>query len=205
MVVFNELRISDDKKSLIVDCNIEGLKVYDNMYIQSVTVYHYKNASNCGLPLDQDKVITMLDNDENTSLQSFRGCVSKEQIKSIGVDGFEVEMFLVKVKCAGNMGIEVVLYPCGTDNTVDIAVVPDWEFLYSTGMRYVARFAGKCGDPCEIPDGFNNFVMLWFALKLAFETSDYAQMFALWDKIRALRFVDPNGSVFTATSGCGCK
>ena len=50
MVTFNELRICEDGNYLIVDCEIDNVDVYKDMYIQNIYLEHYKDASALGMP-----------------------------------------------------------------------------------------------------------------------------------------------------------
>ena len=203
MVVFNELRLSDDKKKLIIDCGIEGLNVYDGLYINTIYLEYYKNIQDSLTP--SDKAILVYDHDEDgRDEQLLRICVSEDSLTSdFGTKKFEAGLFYVIVQCDGpssalaNLGT----LSCGFDNTTDIGVVLDWKLLFDFGMQYIFKLGTSCEFDCSDTTGFDSFSILWNAIKLAVSTCDYDVLETLWDKFIRIAI---NNKVSVA-SGCRCK
>ncbi|MBQ3949138.1 MAG: hypothetical protein II661_01565 [Bacteroidales bacterium] len=206
MVIFNELRIKEDRSGLIVDCSVEGLAVYENMYISKIEVYHYKNTDSYGAPIDTSKVITLYDNTvPDTTVKSVRRCLSESALATsvLGVSEYKNGIFYVRVTCDGTLGADISQYACGTDNPVDIGIVPDWMSLYNSGMGLIARLAG-CHALCDPNTGYEQFIMNWFAIRLAMSACDYDGLAEAWD--RYFRISTCSGAPSTVSgNGCGCR
>lgn len=201
MVVFNELRIADDKQSLVIDCQIEGLEIYSAMYIKTVYLEYYKNAETVGVP--SSKALLVYDKgSEEEGKTAVRFCIDKEQLPSdMGVTDFDKGLFFVTVTCDGDLPADAALMGCGTDNTVDTAIVLDWHRVYERGMQYISMLNDKCFDDCNDIPGFKNFILMWYALRLAISTCDYGQIGAAWE--RFLKIYSHNPMTLGA-NGCGC-
>ena len=71
MVIFNDLRIDEAKEKLYVECFVEDLPAYDNMYIKSIYVYHYSNASTVdGAPIRMNRAIQIYNNSNDVVIYS---------------------------------------------------------------------------------------------------------------------------------------
>lgn len=203
MVLFNELRIADDKQSLLVECYIEGLGIYSGMYIKEIYVDYYKNALTSGVP--SDKAIQIYDNtNTDTSVNAVRACLlaSNSDVETnFGITDFDSGMFYVYVYCDGTLPASVSTLPCGFDDASDIGVIVDWKKMYEIGMQFVSTLSGVCYDPCKNPLGFDNFVLVWNALRLAISTCDYSLAEKIWEKF--IRYYNP--STMAGGAGCGCN
>lgn len=203
MVIFNELRISDDKTSLTIDCAIENLNIYENMYIKNIYLEYYKNASTYGVP--STKAIKVYDKESGTELQAVRICIDAAEIQAhpdFGVTTFAGGLFYVIVNCDGTLPADVSLLSCGADSTVDMAVALDWKMVYHTGMQFISKMNSRCFDDCSDMGGYKNFVMLWYALRFAIESCDYTQVEKTWENFLKI-YGNYNAPVFSA--GCGCN
>lgn len=203
MIVFNELRLSEDKKDLIVGCGIEDLSIYDGLYIDTVYLEYYKNMQSSGSP--SEKAILLYDNEKSgINEQALRICFNESLIpEDFGTNKFEGGIFYIIIRCDGpssalaNLGT----MSCGFDNTVDIGVVIDWQMLYAVGMQYIAKLSTSCDSDCPDSTGFSSFSILWNAIRLAAFTCDYNVLEKLWDKF--MRISTKSG--IRIASGCGCK
>lgn len=203
MVIFNELRITDDKKALIVDCMVEGLDIYNNMYIESIYLDYYKSCSTIGVP--SDNAICLFDNTENpdTTVKAKRIRKLVDTLPdTFGTDKFDGGLFYVIVKCNGKLPAEAALFSCGTDDVVDVGIVLDWYSLYKKGMAYISYLASGCNDPCADTASYQQFIFIWHALNSAIAAKDYHQICKVWEKF--IRASIPTTSLNTITTGCGC-
>lgn len=202
MVIFNELRISEDKKYLTIDVEIERLGIYSDMYIKSVYLEYYKNAETIGVP--SSKALVVFDKDPNEDgEQAMRFCVSDEDLPdNMGIATFDKGLFFVTVVCDGDLPASAALLACGTDNTIDTAIVLDWQRVYERGMQYVAKLNSRCFNNCDDVPGFKNFILMWNALMLAVRMCDYGQIGKAWE--RFLKIYSNRPVTFGAAGGCGC-
>ena len=206
MVTFNELRICEDGNYLIVDCMVDNTDVYKNMYIQSIYLEYYKNASSVGMP--SDKAYLLYDNKYNdSSIKSKRITfpVSSLSFTKFHINSFEGGLFYVIVECGGEPTSDVVFMPCGADDTIRVGAVLDWNLFYSRGMGYISAMFDSCGNPCMPTDEFEHFIILWNALRLAIDTCDWETVKDLWDKFRLAPSATQNGSSIVTGGGCGCR
>ena len=204
MVIFNELRITDDKTALIVDCMVEGLDIYENMYIESIYLDYYKNCGTIGVP--SENAICLFDNKGESADQTVKAKrirkLASELPESFGTTKYDDGLFYVIVTCNGNLPAEAALFACRTDDVVDVGIVLDWYNLYKKGMSYVSYLASGCNDPCADTSSFQQFVFIWHALNAAIASKDYHQLCKIWEKF--IRASIPITSTNTITTGCGC-
>lgn len=200
MVDFNELALSADRKSLVVECSIDGLGVYSGMYIRTVYVEYYGNGIVPGTP--SDKSILLYDA-EDTSARHLRLSLSADSTEcreKFGVSNFAGGLFLVTVDCDGTLGAGAAELPCGYDVYRDTAVVFDQCLLYEVGMQNIAYANSDRG--CTDMSGFNNFVITWHMLRIASEAGDYPMIDRMW---RRFLCGFASGGVRTGVSVCGCN
>lgn len=202
MVSFNELRIRRDRDRLILDCSVEYITIYSGVYIKKIELYSYKNATSVGDPVDAQKVYTIYENvDDNRDVQAVRKCVDIAHVSDngIGFSTFRDGIFFIRVTCEGTLPAEVSKFPCGTDEMVDIAVVPDWEALYRDGMNYVARMSG-CNKFCDPSLDMQQFIITWFSIKLALESRDFDQLALMWERFLKIS----QAGLTLVPKPCGC-
>ena len=202
MITFDDLRISEDKKNLSVLCHISDYEIYDNMYISAVYLEYYKNRGTIGVP--SANAIKIYENTQSsTSVRSLSLSVPDSVLAdgSHGVSTFDKEMFYIYVMCDGTLPPEVATMGCGYDETTKVGIVIDWLMVYQMGMGFVNRMARDCGNGagnCDLPEDFEHYILVWNALKLAVETSDWTQMEKLWPVLTHSGMVAP-------FSNCGCN
>lgn len=200
MVVFNELTLSEDKKSLIVECSIDELNIYSDMYIKSVLVEYYGNSIVPGTP--SDKSILLYESDD-ASIRNLRLTLSADNEEcgtKFGITDFNGGLFLITVDCDGTLGAGAGILPCGYDVYRDTAAVFDECLLYEVGMQNIAYITdkGECADMTS----FNHFVTMWHTLRIASESGDFSMLSRLWKKFIRNYTVD---GVSASVSVCGCN
>ena len=207
MVNFNELRIADDRKCLIIDFEVERVDVFKDKYVEAVYLEYYKNANPVGVP--GEKAVTVWENARNdNTIKSKRIYyrLKQEDATKMGVTTFDNGLFYVIVKCAGEPGYQITNMPCGSDNPYQIGAILDWKAFYNRGMQYVNSLFNGC-NPCPDLTSFEHFAVLWNALKMALSTCDWNLVSDLWGKF----LLAPNNSAFVPSSatpkssGCGCR
>ena len=205
MVTFNELRIADDRKCLIIDFQVERVDVFKDMYVEAVYLEYYKNANPTGVPGEKAVVVWENTNDDNTiKAKRLYYRLKQTDAATMGVQTFDNGLFYVIVKCAGTPGYQIFNMPCGSDNCFRIGAIIDWKAFYTRGMQYVNSLFNGC-NPCPDLTGFEHFAGLWNALKMAISTCDWNLVSDLWNKfLLAPADVSITGSITPKSSGCGC-
>lgn len=197
MVVFNELRISDDKESIVIDCNIQDVSYYTEMYINGIYLEYYKDfseASSLG-----ERAITVYEKGDGDAMTYIRRIVNLDEIRdTIGLESLAGGLFYVVVDCDGTLPADIIQYGAWASSATDVGVVFDWEMLYRLGMQYVAQY--YYGDKvCADKNGLVQFILLWNALRLAINTGDWSMVNSLWGKFTSFQMM--GGGV---ASPCKC-
>ncbi len=199
MVVFNELALSEDRKTLTVECSVDELNIYSGMYIRSVFVEYYGNGIVPGTP--SDKSILLYDGTDESvrNLHLTLSATGGECKDKFGIEDFTGGLFLVTVDCDGTIGAGAAVLPCGYDVYRDTAALYDQCLLYKVGMQHIAYANSDTG--CTDMAGFNDFVTLWHMLRVSSEAGDYAMLEKIWKKF--LRGC--TGGTSVPSSSCGCN
>ena len=206
MVIFNELRISDDKQCLTIDCAIEGLDIYSDMHIKTIDLEYYKNVETMGVPSSKALNVYTYSpargvSDPQTAIKINVNAAQLSTIEDFGTEDFDKGLFYVIVECDGTLPAAAALLSCGMDSTVDIGVALDWKRVYEIGMRFISSLTSKCLNECSDKSSNMNFILLWNALRFALISCDYVQVAYLWDIF--LRIYNNNSTQFSAACGCG--
>lgn len=210
MVTFNELRISEERSCLIVDCEIEDVDIYKNMYIKEILVEYYKDASAASMP-DSKAYLLYENKNDDKSVRAKRVSMSEAHLRlaHFSTSSFTGGLFFVIVRCEGKLPANIVNYPCGYDETTKICVVLDWKSFYKRGMQYVSALYGSCNQRsfCEYPAGFEDFIILWNSLKLAINVCDWELVKNIWERILNMHehVAGSGGGSVSVSGGCGCR
>lgn len=195
MVRFDELHISEDKKSLVIECHVEDYSIYSQMYIKSIYLEYYKNRVTGNTP--SDKAILVYENTEDyTDVKGVRKHITQDMITQMGIESFDKGMFYVYVTCDGTLPPEAATFGCWADNAFDIGVVVDWQMLYQMGMQYVSSFT--CKNPCGLSEEFGQFIIAWHAIKLSIDSCDWLQLEKLWETL-------VGAGTPVQVGGCNCR
>lgn len=207
MVIFSQLRLSDDGKRLYINCHINKADYFKKDYIKSVTVmssdevletnpnnpsshYLYKQTYK-----DEDKVreVNFVLTAANFSKTWLKSKGEEEAVKNnFKESDMSRTLFFVYVECAG---LIEECTPCGLSGNYTLGVTFDEKLLYQRVMGYTKALA----DDCNIPTGFIDFILLWNAFKASIETEHYVPAIKYWKML----FGEGNiGNIIY--KGCGC-
>ena len=196
MVDFNELRVSPDRKNLIIDVSIKDLPYYENVYIDSIIIdtqdtyipsgpsnspiFTYEVVSNvtpvyslpdCGCNQVQDYI-----DKENC----FETSNNEEKRVRLELDNTALDnhlkgnLFFVYVITKGTPASDT---PCNMDNTINLGVTADTYPIY-TNMLNSLKELESCGTPKLFTDAFLRFK----AFELSIKTGQYSQVINYWNK-----------------------
>lgn len=183
MILFNELRITPDGKTLIIDASIEDLSYYRNMTIDSIIIdtqdtyisngpssnpiYTYQEVDQT-----QNARITLTTKDLNTSL-----CGS---------------MFFVYVTARGTPSPDT---PCDLDNSKTLGTVINLFPIYEQTLQYLKEI----NNECNIPKGFIDMTLRLKSIELCVRTGNYPQAIRYWNK-----FFKNISYISKPNNKCGC-
>ena len=164
MIKFNELNISKDNKSLIIDVSVLNESYYDSVYIDEIIVDTKDTFTNNS---PSDKYIykkTIEGNYKSISLT-----LNESDIPMIA-DG----ILFIWVKTKGTVAPNV---PCGKDNINNLGVAVNMFSVYNQSSSYLKELE----DNCQIPKYFIDYILRVKAFQLSLETGNYIQAIELWN------------------------
>ena len=202
MVIYDQLRISDDGKRLYINAHVNKASYFDNIYIDSIVIMTADKVSetNPEFPTSDfiySKTIEGKEKELNLVLTTndFTKVWEKDS-KAMTFSNIDMSrtLFFVYIHCKKDTGTISLGIPCRLDEETTLGVVFDENMLYQRVMDYTKSLL----DDCKVPVGLIDFILLWNAFKAAVETEHY---------IRAIKFFnmlfDKVEHIVNA-KGCGC-
>ena len=206
MVTFNELCFSDDVQTLSLECSVEEGEQIEKIYLE-----YYKNRTTSGAPSSKKLLIWENPNPEpdphggssdsgydadieepdyvDVTNVKVKVDASQLSISNNGVDKFEGGAFYILVHWKD----------IDDDDHYDMGLLLDWTHVYKIGMDSIAKFVYGCSKMyCEMPEQFEQIVIVIHALQLAIETKDIDMIDTLWS-----RFI--SFSPLNSVSSCNCR
>lgn len=196
MVDFNELRVSPDRKNLIIDVSIKDLSYYENVYIDSIIIdtqdtyipsgpsnspiFTYEVVSNvtpvyslpdCGCNQVQDYI-----DKENC----FETSNNEEKRVRLELDNTALDnhlkgnLFFVYVITKGTPSSDT---PCNMDNTINLGVTADTYPIYTNMLNSLKEL-----ESCDTPKLFTDAFLRFKAFELSIKTGQYSQIINYWNK-----------------------
>ena len=192
MVLFDQLRISDDGRRMYINIHVNKAEYFDNIYLDELVIvpadkvsetsphlpsqdYIYKKVFEGSLK-EADLVLQPADFNEQ-----FRRCT------------FSKDLFFVYVKVKGTPD---PCTPCRLDEEITLGVTFDENILY----QQVMGFTKELTQDCNVPIGFADFILQWNAFKAAIETEHYVPAINFWNRL----FKEDRYMASHTTKPCGC-
>lgn len=203
MVIFDQLRISDDGKRMYINVHVNKAKFFDNIVIDSITVMTSDKVSETapGTPTE-DYIYTQKVEGEQRELNIVleptdftRTWETDSNAMKFSQAEMSSTLFFVYVKCKG---VPDVCTPCRLDEEITLGVTFDENILHQRVMDYTKELVADC---CNLPIGFMDFMLLWNAFKASVETEHYLAAIKFFDMLFGI--VGDNGHKLTV-KGCGC-
>lgn len=176
MLQYNELRITQDKKYLIVDVQVQELSYYENVYLDTIIIDTQKTYSALGPSNNPFMTIQMEPN-------------TKHYRKFIDIDSVADNMFFVYTTVNGSPSEDV---PCGMSQETILGVAYDKYPIYKQGMSLLSQLHG-----CDIPSDLKDFILQNKAFEITLQAGNYPKAIEYW----GLFFKEKEKAV---KSGCGC-
>ncbi len=203
MILFDQLRISDDGQRLYINAHVNKADYFKNRYIDSVVImtadkvsetapgtptsdYIYKKEIE-GNVKELDLVLTPLDFTKSWETDPKAMAFNRADMSNT--------LFFVYIKCKGT---PVECTPCRLDEETTLGVVFDENVLYQRVMNYTKELAADCSIPTE----FTDFILLWNAFKAAIETEHYVAAIKFYNKLFG---VVRSGYSNNIIKTCGCN
>lgn len=201
MIIFDQLRLSDDGSKMYINAHVNKSACFENMYVDTITIMTSDKVSETtpGLPTSNyiyTKKFTESDKEVNLVLTATDFTKTWETDPRAMVFKYEDmsrTLFFVYVKCKGTPAPNT---PCTLDEETTMAVTFDEKMLYQRVMDYTK---GLLSDCC-IPVGFIDFILLWNAFKASVETEHYIPAIKFFN----LLFGEVDSTGRRIVKSCGC-
>ena len=196
MVDFNELRVSPDRKNLIIDVSIKDLSYYENVYIDSIIIdtqdtyipsgpsnspiFTYEVVSNvtpvyslpdCGCNqvqdyIDKENCFETSNNEEKRVRLELDNIALNNHLKG--------NLFFVYVITKGTPASDT---PCNMDNIINLGVTADTYPIYTNMLNSLKEL-----ESCDTPKLFTDAFLRFKAFELSIKTGQYSQIINYWNK-----------------------
>lgn len=199
MVIFDQLRISDDGKRMYINAHVNKASYFENISIDSVIIMTADQALETSIePSTENAIYTVSYEDEvkeiNLVLTSSDFMPKGPKAVKFAAKDMSDTLFFVYIKCKGTPDI---CTPCRLDEEYTLGVVFDENLLYQRVMDYTKELT----DNCCVHAGFIDFILLWNAFKATIETEHYVAAIKFYNMLFGNSEVTGNTKYI---GGCGC-
>lgn len=203
MIIFDQLRISDDGKRMYINAHVNKADYFNDIYIDSIVIQTADKVSETdpGLPTSDYVYIKKAEeNAKELNLVLEASDLSRSwetDPKAIAFNRGDMSktLFFVYIKCKGTPGS---CTPCRLDEETTLGVVFDENVLHQKVMDYTKELVADC----SVPSAFIDFILLWNAFKSAIETEHYIPAIKFFN----MMFEEVGKSCQSRTiKTCGCN
>lgn len=205
MIIFDQLKISDDGRKMYINAHVNKADYFDNAYIDSITIMTSDKVLETapGTPTS-DYIYTkkIEGNEKEISLVLTANDFTRTWEKDPKAMPFKQgdmsrTLFFVYIKCKWE-GTPGECIPCTLDEETTLGVTFDENMLYQRVMDYTKDLL----DECKVPIAFMDFILLWNAFKASIETEHYIPAIKFFNMLFGI--VDASGHK-GIIKGCGCN
>lgn len=195
-VIFDQLRVSDDGQKMFIDIHVNGLPVFEHVYLDKLYVTTADNVEETSSCPPEDKCFYIHtfgegDKEAHLTLPNFESSYTYEK------PNFSSDLFFVYITCktVGETNPCYEVMSCEYKQTA-VGVTFDENLLYQRVMGYTKDLA----DSCSVHQGFTDFILQWNAFKASVETEHW---------VSAVRFYNMlfgnTSDTGNTTKHCGCN
>ena len=174
MIIFDQLRISDDGKRMYINAHVNKADYFNDIYIDSIVIQTADKVSETDPGLPTSDYVYIKKAEENAKELNLvleasdlsRSWESDPNAIAFGRGDMSKTLFFVYIKCKGTPGS---CTPCRLDEETTLGVVFDENVLHQKVMDYTKELIADC----SVPSAFIDFILLWNAFKSAIETEHY--------------------------------
>ncbi len=174
MIIFDQLRISDDGKRMYINAHVNKADYFNDIYIDSIVIQTADKISETDPGLPTSDYVYIKKAEENAKELNLvleasdlsRSWESDPKAIAFGRGDMSNTLFFVYIKCKGTPGS---CTPCRLDEETTLGVVFDENVLHQKVMDYTKELVADC----SVPSAFIDFILLWNAFKSAIETEHY--------------------------------
>ena len=213
MIIFNNIKITQDNKYLIIDAEIENNSYYKDMYIDSIIIdnqdtYVQNGPSNSpiytykaqpyinNIYTSDDLVNKVTDEDSNPVLdegdtQSYSRQVHL-MLDSKDLGEIEGNMFFIYIIAGGTPSPDT---PCGYDTNIAMKVVVNTYPIYKKVVDYLEELTNACNTPSHLIDA----ILQIKSLDACIQIGDNFSAINIWNEFFK------KSSLNSINVNCGCN
>lgn len=193
MIIFDQLRISDDGKRMYINIHVNKAGYFDNVYLDQLTIVPADKVSETSPYLPSEDYIynKVFEGDQKEADLVLLPTDFNEQFMK---SDFSHDLFFVYVKVKGTPD---PCTPCRLDEEITLGVTFDENILY----QQVLAFTKELTQDCNVPVGFADFILQWNAFKAAVETEHYIPAINFWNHLFK---ENPHVMAQYPIKNCGC-
>lgn len=201
MVIYDQLRISDNGQALIINAHVNNSRYFDNVYLKRITICTEDQVSELNPFYSSNNFIYQ--EDINSDVK--RRTATKRDLNLIltkndfnekfKASDLSRNMFFVYVECAGIPDSHV---PCRLDEMTTLGVTFDYGIIFNSAMNFTKELA----DTCNIPQNYINFILNYEALKMSIETEHYIPAINFWKNIVGQKGIFNSNNINSKPCGC---
>ena len=193
MIIFDQLRISDDGNRMYINIHVNRADYFKDRYLDYMVI---KTANQ----VSETEISPSTSDGENVYIYTFGGNQKEADIvlqpsefnENFIKNNFSSDLFFVYIVCK-----EVKANPCTPCPLADLTTLGttfDETLLYQKVMQSTREL----NQDCEIPQNFIDLILLWWGFKAAIETEHYIPAINFWKRL----FGGKN--IKGTPKGCGC-
>lgn len=190
MVIFSQLRISDDGKRMYINVHVNNASYFNNIYLDKITIKTASQVSEAAPELVTDEYIYQQEITGEQKTLDLVLQVTDFNEKFTNID-LTKDLFFVYIQCKG---VPDPCTPCRLDEMTTLGVTFDDTQLYQMVMGYTKDLL----KDCQVPTAFTDFILQWNAFKAAVETEHYVSAIKFWKLL-----FDSNIHAYSSNS-CRC-
>nr|DAJ98362.1 MAG TPA: hypothetical protein [Crassvirales sp.] len=203
MIIFDQLRISDDGKRMYINAHVNKADYFKDIYIDSIVIQTADKVSETDPGLPTSDYVYIKKAEENVKELNLvleasdlsRSWESDPKAIAFNRGDMSNTLFFVYIKCKGTPDS---CTPCRLDEETTLGVVFDENVLHQKVMDYTKELVAAC----SVPSAFIDFILLWNAFKSAIETEHYIPAIKFYNML----FDEVGKSCQSRTiKNCGCN
>lgn len=184
MIQFNELRITQDGKNLIIDAQVQDISYYADVYIDSIIIDSQNTFVSSGAsssPLfkytyDATTASTLRYVTSLTSGGKLKGIRMTIPYNSLGeTSNLDKDLLFVYVTINGTPSSDT---PCDMDLTYELGIVYNTYPFYLRGMNFIKEL----NSSCELPKQLIDYMLRQKVLETCIQVGDYTKAVEYWKK-----------------------
>ena len=192
MIIFDQLRISDDGGRMYINLHVNQADYFDNIWLDSITIMTADMVSEAAPEMVADDYIyrQVFEEEQKQADLVLTPADFNEKFTKANLSS---DLFFVYIVCKG---VPDPCTPCRLDEMTTLGVTFDENILYQIVMSYTKELL----KDCSINQGFMNFILQWNAFKAAVETEHYVAAIRFWKML----FEEGGTNNIGITKNCGC-